>query len=67
MQGVKGSGTAMFRLNKAPLGIQWYLSNNFMYNHPHSVAYDLESFETSHHLLVISVRIGKSDHTPVYL
>ena len=38
-----------------------------MYIHPHSVAYDLESFETFHRLLVISVRIGKGDHTPVYL
>ena len=32
-----------------------------MYIHPHSVAYDLESFESFHHLLVISVRIGQGD------
>ena len=38
-----------------------------MYIHVHSVAYDLVSFETFHHLLVISVRIDKGDHTPVYL
>ena len=38
-----------------------------MYIHSHSVVYHLESFETVLRLLVISVRIGSGDHTPVYL
>ena len=38
-----------------------------MYIHPRNVAYDLESFETVHRLLEISVQIGKGEQTPVYL